>query len=122
MAGKKRKKPRPFRPQVLEEHALPVLRPRMGPGESVWRYKVTVPLEEIQPEKRQRATADDLLNLQRMFVRHFGGFTRLPNSPGYGLRDPSRPEQLPELNYNAYFAVLTSPVPQAEVYFRALRR
>ena len=57
-----------------------MLRPRMGPGESVWRYKVTVPLEEVQPRKRQRATADDLLNLQQMFVQHFGGFTRLPNS------------------------------------------
>ena len=121
MAGKKRKKPRPFQPQVLEEHALPVLRPRMGPGESVWRYKVTVPLEEVQPRKRQRATADDLLNLQQMFVQHFGGFTRLPNSPGYGLRDPNHPEQQPEMNYNAYFAVLTSPVPEAEAYFRALR-
>ena len=26
------------------------------------------------------------------------------------------------MNYNAYFAVLASPVPEAEAYFRALRQ
>ena len=54
MAGKKRGKSRPFQLRLLNQHALPVLLPRMGPGESVWRYTVTVPLEEIQPRKRQR--------------------------------------------------------------------
>jgi hypothetical protein len=93
----------------------------MGPGEVLWRYTLTVPLEEIKPEKLQKATTQDLDNLQQMFTEHFGGFTRLPNSPGYGLRDPTKPHQAAEMNYNAYFAVLASPVPEAEAYFRALR-
>jgi hypothetical protein len=118
----KRRKVRPFRLEALEPHAPGVLLPRMGPGETLWRYTVTVPLEEILPQKRQRATAEDLINLQQMFVNHFGGFMRAPNSPGYGLRDPAKPEQMPEMNYNAYFSVLTSPIPEAEVYFRALRK
>jgi hypothetical protein len=52
----------------------------MGPGQAVWRYTVTVPLEEILPQKRQKATAEDIDNLQQMLVEHFGGFTRLPNA------------------------------------------
>lgn len=120
--AKTSRKPRPFSREVLKELALPVLRPRMGPGETVWRFTVTVPLEEIEPRKRQRATADDLRNLQEMLVEHFSGFTRQPNSPGYGLRDPGKPEQAPEMNYNAYFSVLASPVPASEAYFRALRK
>lgn len=93
----------------------------MGPGETVWRFTVTVPLELIAPLKHQKATADDLRNLQAMFVRHFGGFTRHPNSPGFGLRDPGDLVALPEMNYNTYFSVLTSPIAAAEAYFRALR-
>lgn len=93
----------------------------MGPGEAVWRFTVTVPLEEIKPQKRQKATAEDLDNLQQMFTEHFGGFTRLPNSPGFGLRDPSDPHHAPEMNYNTCFVVLASPVPEADAYFRALR-
>jgi hypothetical protein len=93
----------------------------MGPGETVWRFTVTVPLEEIVPLKRQKATAEDLVNLQAMLVDHFSGFTRHPDSPGYGLRDATKPEEEPEMNYNAYFTVLASPVPAAENYFRALR-
>lgn len=121
MARKNQPKSRPFNREVLQRYAVPVLRPRMGPGETVWRFTLTVPLEEIEPKKRQRATADDLRNLQAMLVDHFSGFTRLPNSPGYGLRDSDKPEQLPEMNYNAYFSVLASPVPAADAYFRALR-
>ena len=121
MAERKRKKPRPFQREALASLALPALRPRMGPGESLWRYTVTVPLEEIKPHKRQKATLYDLLNVQQMLVDHFGGFTRQPNSFGYGLREPTKPEQLPEMNLNAYFSVLTSPVAEAEIYFRALR-
>jgi hypothetical protein len=93
----------------------------MGPGESLWRFLVVVPLEEIMPSKLQKATADDLTSLQDMFATHFGGFTRLPNSPGYGLRDSSAPDGMPEMNFNAYFSILASPVPEAEAYFRALR-
>src|SRR5262249_14281708 len=121
MARKKRPKQRPFDRAALDAFATPELRPRMGPGEVVWRYTVTVPLEEVKPQKLQKATGEDLDNLQQMFTEHFSGFTRLPNSPGYGLRDPTKPRQAPEMNYNAYFAVLASPVPEAEAYFRALR-
>jgi hypothetical protein len=121
MPEKRRRKPRPFRGEALDDLAIPEMKPRMGPGETLWRYTVTVPLEEIQPHKRQIATAEDLFNLQQMFVDHFTGFTRPPNSPGCGLRDPNKPERMPEMNYNAYFAVLASPMSEAEAYFRALR-
>src|ERR1700680_3544708 len=107
MSKKQRSKPRAFRPEFLDAFAGVGLVPRMGPGETLWRYTVTVPLEEIRPQKRQRATQDDVRSLHEMCVRHFGGYTRLPNSPGYGLRDPNRPEKLAEMNYNAYFSVLT---------------
>jgi hypothetical protein len=121
MAKEKQKKRRPFNPGALEPHANPVLRPRMGPGETLWRYTTTIPLEEITPKKRQIATPEDVRNLQLMLGKHFGGFSRLPDSFGYGLRDPEKPEEEPELNVNAAFVVLASPVPQAETYFRALR-
>jgi len=93
----------------------------MGPGETLWRYTVTVPLEEVIPQKRQRATAEDLESLQLMFIQHFGGVTTLPNSTGFGLRDSSRPDQPPEMNVNTYFVILASPVPESDAYFRALR-
>jgi hypothetical protein len=105
----------------MQAYAVPELRVRMGPGEAVWRYTITVPLEEIKPRKRQKATAEDLDHLQQMFAEHFGGFTRLPDSAGHGLRDPGSPAQVPEMNFNAYFRVLTSPVPEADRYFRRLR-
>src|SRR6267378_3029684 len=112
MAKRRRQKQRLFRREAVAAHAVAEIRPRLGPSESLWRYTVTVPLEEIKPRKRQVATADDLRILQETLVDHFGGFTRLPNSPGYGLRDPARPAQAPEMNYNAYFAVLASPIPE----------
>jgi hypothetical protein len=121
MAKRKKPKQRPFQPNVLEEHADPVLRPRMGPGETLWRYTVTIPLEEITPTKRQKATREDIENLEEMFRKHFGGFTRLANAFGHGLRDPEKSEEPPEMNVNAYLVVLVSPVPQSEAYFRALR-
>src|SRR5437764_1106438 len=105
MAKRKQGKQRPFRPEALEAYAVPALRPRLGPGATQWRYTVTIPLEEIEPQKRQKATLEDLDKLPRMFLTHFGGFTRPASSFGYGLRDPARPEQAPETNINAYFAV-----------------
>jgi hypothetical protein len=56
-----------------------------------------------------------------MFTHHFRGFTRLNDSLGYGLRDPAEPEEAPQLNHNAHFAVLTSPVPETDRYFRVWR-
>jgi hypothetical protein len=94
----------------------------MGPGEAVWQFTVTIPLEEIRPHKRQKATADDLENLYQMFAEHFGGFSRPPNSPGFGLRDPNDPAKPPEMNFNSYFIILASPVPEADTYFRLLRK
>ncbi len=93
----------------------------MGPGEALWRYTLTLPLEEIEPRKRQKATPEDLIHLQEMFTEHFRGFTRLPSAVGYGLRDAAKPHRGLEINFNAFFAVLASPLPAADAYFRALR-
>jgi hypothetical protein len=122
MAKRKQTGPRPFQREALDEYVVPDLRIRMGPGETVWRYTLTVPLEEIRPLKRQKATAEDLENLERMFIEHFRGCTRLPDSLGFGLRDPNDPSQPPETNLNAFYVVLTSPLLEADAYFRALRR
>ncbi len=119
--AKRKRKQRPFRREALDPYARPELRPRLGPGATAWYYTLTLPLEEILPQQRQKATAADLGNLVEMFADHFGGFTRPSDSPGYGLRDPTAREQPPEININAYFALLTSPVPEADAYFRALR-
>jgi hypothetical protein len=121
MAKRKPGKQRPLRPEVLEAYALPALRPRLGPGGIQWRYTITVPLEELKPKMRQKATAEDVEKLEQMLLTHFGGLTRPPDAIGYGLRDPDEPDQAPDMNYNTYFAVLASPVPEAEAYFRALR-
>ncbi|SRR6266536_1693129 len=121
MAKKKQGKRRPFNPEALDEHADPVLRPRMGPGETLWRYTITIPLEEIIPRKRQVATNADLMNLEMILVQHFGGFTRSPETFGRGLRDPEDPQVESELNVNMCFAVLASPLSQSDTYFRALR-
>src|SRR5262245_17023542 len=94
----------------------------MGPGERVWRYTVVVPLEEVQPKKRPKATTADRERLVEVLVRHFGGLTMPPYSSGYGLRDPRRPDREPEMNFNAYFVVYASPLPEAERYFQALQR
>jgi hypothetical protein len=121
MARRKQGKQRPFRREALDRYAVPALRIRMGPGETVWRYTLTIPLEEIRPQKRQKATAQDLDTLQEMFADHFGGFSKLPNSSGYGPRDPTDLNRAPEMNYNTAFVVLASPIPEADAYFRALR-
>jgi hypothetical protein len=121
MAKRQRAEQRPFRPEALDRYVTASLRPKLLPGRKVWRYRVTVPLRQIKPTWKQKATPRDRNQLRRMLVRHFGGVTLEPSSPGYGLRDPDHPEQQPESNYNAYFVVLASPGPAADRYFRALR-
>ncbi len=121
MAKRRQGEQRPFRPDVLEAFAGVHLLPRLLPGRRVWRYKVTVPIEQIKPTRQAKATPRDENKLRRTFVRHFGGVTLLPSSAGYGLRDPDHPEQEPESNYNAYFVVLALPGAAADRYFRVLR-
>jgi hypothetical protein len=122
MAKRKRGEQRPFRPEALDRHAAAGLVARLLPGRRVWRYTVMVPLEQIKPTRKQKATARDQNQLRRMLVRHFGGVTLPAPSPGYGLRDPHHPEHEPERNFNASFVVLASPGPGADKYFRALRK
>ena len=121
MAKRRQGEQRPFRPEILEPFADAHLVPRLLPGRRVWRYKATVPIEQIKPTRKPKATPRDENQLRRMLVRHFGGVTLPPSSPGYGLRDPNHPEQEPESNYNAYFVVLAWPGAGADRYFRALR-
>src|SRR5262245_30297435 len=121
MAKRRRGEQRPFRPEVLEPFADPHLLPPLLPGRRIWRYTVTVPIEQFKPTRKPKASPGDRNLLRRMFVRHFGGVTLPTSSLGYGLRDPEHPEQAPESNYNAYFVVLASPGAAANRYFRALR-
>ena len=121
MAKRKRREQRPFRPEALDRYAVAGLGAQLLPGRRVWRYTVMVPLEQIKPTRKQKATPRDENQLRRMLVRHFGSVTLPPPSPGYGLRDPDHPEHEPERNFNAYFLVLASPGLAADRYFRALR-
>src|ERR1700737_3511410 len=77
MPKRKRGEQRPFRPEALDSYVTDKLRPRLVPGGRVWRYTVTVPVEQIRPTKKAKATAHDLNDLRRMLVRHFGGVTLL---------------------------------------------
>jgi hypothetical protein len=113
---------RPFHPEALDPFAGAHLIVQLRPGRRLWRYTVTVPIEQLRPTRKSKATPRDENQLRRMFVRHFGGVTLPPPSGGYGLRDPDHPEQEPESNFNAYFIVLTSPSAAANRYFRVLRR
>jgi hypothetical protein len=121
MARKKRGEQRPFRPEVLERFTTERLRPNLGRRGLIWRFSVSVPLAQISPTRKPKATLRDVNKIRRMCVRHFGGVTLPPASTGYGLRDPDDPERKPELNYNRYFVVLASPIQEADKYFRALR-
>ena len=47
---------RPFRPKVLQRHAGPELRPRLQSGETVNRFTITVPLQEVIPSNRVSLT------------------------------------------------------------------
>src|SRR5260370_32292140 len=109
MAKRRQGEQRPFRPDVLDPFAGAHLLPRLLPGPRVWRYQVTVPIEQIKPTRQAKATPRDVNQLRRTFVRHFGGVTLLPSFAGYGLRDPDHPEQEPESNCNACFVVLALP-------------
>src|SRR4051812_27122086 len=121
MAKEKQSEQRPFDRAAVDSHAVSALRLRMGPGEAAWRYTITVPLREMKPNNRQKATAEDLDNLHQMFSEHFSSFSRLPNGFGVVPRDLTDPDQGPTTNFNAHFAVLSSPIPEADAYFRALR-
>jgi hypothetical protein len=98
MAKRKPGDQRPFRPAALDPYATG-LTARLLPGRRVWRYTVTVPLEQIKPTRKEKATPRDENQLRRMLARHFGGVTLLPSSPGYGHRDP---DHEPDRNYIAY--------------------
>jgi hypothetical protein len=54
MAKRKPGNQRPFHREALDKYAVPELRLRMGPGEAVWCYTITVPLEEIRPRKPEK--------------------------------------------------------------------
>jgi hypothetical protein len=88
MAKRRQSEQRPIRPDVLERFAGTHLLPRLLPGRRVWRYKVTVPIEQIKPTRPAKATPRDENQRRRTFVRHFGGVTLLPSSAGYEPRDP----------------------------------
>ena len=122
MAKKQRPGQRPFNPEALHRYATAELYPRIGSGAPVYRYTVIVPAEEIRPMKRLKASPDDLEALRDLLTRDFGGLTMSPASPGYGLRDPARPDVVPEMNYNFAFVVYAAPVYEADNYFLALRR
>jgi hypothetical protein len=74
---------------------------------------------------RRIATDRDLLNLQLLLVKHFGGVTTSTTTPslvGWGARDPRRPKKTQELNRHAYFTVYAAAVRAANEYFLALQQ
>jgi hypothetical protein len=106
----------------LERLALPALYPPTTGTAKAWRYTIVVPFEQIKPARKPKASLRDLNDLRRTFVRHFGGVTPLPATPGYGLRDPGKPDHEPEYNVNRAFVVYSTATPAADRYFRMLQR
>ena len=86
------------------------------------RIKGTRELTWARQWERPKASLRDLIKLEEMLPKHFGGLTTLPGSTGYGLRKPNRPDQDPEMNFNTYFVVYASPIAKAQEYFQALQR
>jgi PII-like signaling protein len=121
MAKKKSGQQRPFRSSVLERLAVPELCPRITPAGIVWRYTIVVPLQELKPKNRLKATLQDINALRTSLVRHFRGLTTLPSVTGYGLRDPRKPAASLEMNTNMPFVVYAAPIPEADAYFLALQ-
>lgn len=121
------RKRRPFNPKALRSHAVPALRPRLGPETLVRRYTVFVPMEHVAVGAASRtiATADDLQNLQLLLVRDFGGVTFAvfaPSLVGWGARDPRRPRETLELNKHAHFQVYAAAIRASDEYFLALQQ
>lgn len=121
MAKKKPGQQRAFRARVLERLAVPELCPRITPAGIVWRYTIIVPLQELKPTNRLKATLDDINELRNTLARHFHGLTTLPTVTGYGLRDPANPSASLEMNTNMPLVVYAAPVPEADAYFLALQ-
>jgi hypothetical protein len=92
----------------------------MEPGEHGWRYTVFVPVVQFLPERRNKATPQDLLELQRMLREQFLGVSVLQRLSGHGLRNPQRRGQ-PEMNEHIPYMVYTAPLPEADDYFRDLK-
>lgn len=121
MAKRKRREQRLFNPQALASYASPDLLPRTTANATAWRYGVVVPREEIQPQRQLKATPDDLEEIEKALIRHFAGLSAVVGTPGYGLRDPARPDQPSEMNINVTYVVYAAPLPGSDRYFRALQ-
>jgi hypothetical protein len=78
-------------------------------------------MEEVRPRKRQKATTEDLDNLELMLVGHFGGLGIGAPSTGFGLRDPSVRGVEPEMNVNIAYVVYATAIRKADTYFKALQ-
>ncbi len=120
--GKRRlARQRPFDPGALDDYAEMDLRPRMDPGERVCRYTIMVPVAELRPQNRTKATPADVLALEKRLVAHFGGVTILARVTGHGLRNPRGQPQIPEMNEHFPFVVYAAPLPESDAYFRTLQ-
>ena len=82
-----------------------------------------VPVAQILDDGTVRSitTADDLQNLELMFIAHLGGITLLPTVQGRGCRDPKRPRETLETNKHAAYLVYAPAAPISDHYFQALR-
>ena len=89
----------------------------------MWRYTVLVPVQQVLADATFRfiATADDLVNLELMFIAHLGGITVLPMVRGCGCRDSQRPRETLETNKHAAYLVYAPATPLSDQYFQALR-
>lgn len=114
---------RPFNPEALKPHATSWLQANVCNWSSVWRYTVLVPVEQARDDGTVRsvATADDLKNLELMFVAHLGGMTIPPTVQGRGCRDPRRPRETLETNKHAAYVLYAPAAYVSDQYFQALR-
>lgn len=114
---------RPFNPDALKPYAVPWLMPNVGNWSQVRRYTVLVPVEQILDDGAVESVASnqDVVALEEMFIEHFGGITRPPQSFGIGARDSRRPRETRESNRHEVFQVYAPQSPASDQYFQALR-
>jgi hypothetical protein len=112
-----------FNPDALKPYAVPWLVPNVGNWSQVWRYTVLVPVQQILDDGaiKSVASSQDVIALEEMFIEHFGGITRPPQSLGIGARDPRRPRETRENNRHEVFQVYAPQSPASDQYFQALR-
>jgi hypothetical protein len=118
----KKSRERPFNPGALKKYAASDLSARIGAGSPVNRYTIVVPIEQIRPTRKAKATAQDLEELEQLLILRFRGITTPPAFAGYGLRGTSQAGEEPEMNFNTSLLSMQRPFARQKPSFKRFAR